>query len=88
MTHRPRLALVPGEPAGVGPELCARALQRSWDAELEVFGDSGALLSAASRIGAVNTSPPKPTSAIHDSSPTSTRSNICVRGGNELTSPR
>jgi len=51
MTHRPRLALVPGEPAGVGPELCARALQRSWDAELEVFGDSDALLSAASRIG-------------------------------------
>jgi peptidyl-prolyl cis-trans isomerase SurA len=25
---RPRLALVPGEPAGVGPELCVRAIQR------------------------------------------------------------
>jgi 4-hydroxythreonine-4-phosphate dehydrogenase len=48
---RPRLALVPGEPAGVGPELCARALQRSWAAELEVFGDPRPLLSAASSLG-------------------------------------
>ena len=48
---RPRLALVPGEPAGVGPELCARALQRGWDAEIEVFGDGDALVAAARRIG-------------------------------------
>ncbi|WP_133000677.1 4-hydroxythreonine-4-phosphate dehydrogenase PdxA [Luteimonas arsenica] len=48
---RPRLALVPGEPAGVGPELCARALQRRWDAELEVFGDGELLVAAARRIG-------------------------------------
>ena len=48
---RPRLALVPGEPAGVGPELCVRALQRPWAADLEVFGDAGVLLSAARRIG-------------------------------------
>ena len=47
----PRLALVPGEPAGVGPELCARALQRRWDAELEVFGDGDGLVAAAARIG-------------------------------------
>ncbi|MBJ6980119.1 4-hydroxythreonine-4-phosphate dehydrogenase PdxA [Luteimonas sp. MC1895] len=49
--QRPRLALVPGEPAGVGPELCVRALQRSWTADLQVFGDPRALLTAARRLG-------------------------------------
>lgn len=44
---RPRLALVPGEPAGIGPELVARALQRDWDAELTVYGDAAGLQSAA-----------------------------------------
>jgi len=48
---RPRLALVPGEPAGVGPELCARALQRRWDAGLELFADGATLLAAADRLG-------------------------------------
>ncbi|HEY4529932.1 MAG TPA: 4-hydroxythreonine-4-phosphate dehydrogenase PdxA [Luteimonas sp.] len=49
--RRLRLALVPGEPAGVGPELCVRALQRPWAAGLEVFGDADALLDAAHRLG-------------------------------------
>ena len=49
--QRPRLALVPGEPAGVGPELCVRALQRPWDAELEVFADGDVLIDAAGRLG-------------------------------------
>ncbi|MGN6512009.1 MAG: 4-hydroxythreonine-4-phosphate dehydrogenase PdxA [Lysobacteraceae bacterium] len=44
---RPRLALVPGEPAGVGPELCVRAAQRDWDADLLAFGDRTALRRAA-----------------------------------------
>ncbi|WP_202844477.1 4-hydroxythreonine-4-phosphate dehydrogenase PdxA [Luteimonas saliphila] len=47
---RPRLALVPGEPAGVGPELCVRAAQRAWEAELVAFGDGAALASAAARL--------------------------------------
>jgi 4-hydroxythreonine-4-phosphate dehydrogenase len=47
----PRLALVPGEPAGVGPELCVRALQRSWDAQLEVHGDGDVLVAAARSLG-------------------------------------
>lgn len=47
----PRLALVPGEPAGVGPELCARALQQRWDARLDIFGDGAVLVDAARRIG-------------------------------------
>ncbi len=48
---RPRLALVPGEPAGVGPELCARALARGFEAELIVYGDGAALQRAAEVIG-------------------------------------
>ncbi|MCA1714834.1 MAG: 4-hydroxythreonine-4-phosphate dehydrogenase PdxA [Gammaproteobacteria bacterium] len=47
----PRLALVPGEPAGVGPELCVRALQRRWDADLLVFGDRDTLQRAADALG-------------------------------------
>src|SRR5699024_3655223 len=44
---RPRLALVPGEPAGVGPELCVSALQHDCGADITVFGDRTALLRAA-----------------------------------------
>ncbi|MDH5833130.1 4-hydroxythreonine-4-phosphate dehydrogenase PdxA [Luteimonas kalidii] len=47
----PRLALVPGEPAGVGPELCVRAAQRPWDARLVVYGDPATLTDAAARLG-------------------------------------
>jgi 4-hydroxythreonine-4-phosphate dehydrogenase len=48
---RPRLALVPGEPAGVGPELCVRAAQRAWDANLIAYGDARSLEAAASALG-------------------------------------
>ena len=48
---RPRLGLVPGEPAGIGPELCIRALQRQWDADLLVFGDRANLQRAADGVG-------------------------------------
>ena len=48
---RPRLALVPGEPAGVGPELCVRAAQRDWDAQLVAYGDGDALRRAADALG-------------------------------------
>ena len=48
---RPRLALVPGEPAGVGPELCVRAAQRTWDAGLVAVGDARSLLAAARALG-------------------------------------
>ena len=44
---RPRLALVPGEPAGVGPELCLQALHRRWEADLVLVGDRGTLEQAA-----------------------------------------
>jgi 4-hydroxythreonine-4-phosphate dehydrogenase len=44
----PRLALVPGEPAGIGPELCVRLVQQPrGDCMLEAFGDGDTLLAAA-----------------------------------------
>ena len=49
--RRPRLALVPGEPAGVGPELCVHAAQRQWPADLVAYGDPAALQRAAHAIG-------------------------------------
>ncbi len=45
-----RLALTPGEPAGVGPELCVRIAQRDWPAGLVAFADPGLLHSAAQRL--------------------------------------
>ncbi len=48
---RPRLALVPGEPAGVGPELCVRAAQRTWDADLVAFADADNLRHVADTLG-------------------------------------
>jgi 4-hydroxythreonine-4-phosphate dehydrogenase len=48
----PRLALVPGEPAGVGPELCVRLAQRERDdCRLLAFADADALASAANALG-------------------------------------
>ena len=44
---RPRLALVPGEPSGIGPELVVFAAQREWDAELVIHGDAAVLRRAA-----------------------------------------
>ncbi len=46
-----RLALVPGEPAGVGPELCVRAAWRAWDCDLVAIGDRPTLQRAADAIG-------------------------------------
>ncbi len=46
----PRLALVPGEPAGVGPELCVRLAQRPRDYSLTAFGDARVLREAAGRL--------------------------------------
>ena len=45
-----RLALVPGEPAGVGPELCVRLAQRSRTHALIVHADVGVLADAARRL--------------------------------------
>ncbi|TWI02711.1 4-hydroxythreonine-4-phosphate dehydrogenase [Luteimonas cucumeris] len=48
---RPRLALVAGEPAGVGPELCVRLAQRPrTDCRLTVFADPDTLQAAADAL--------------------------------------
>lgn len=48
---RPRLALVPGEPAGVGPELCVRLAQQPRDdCTLTAFGDADTLRAAADAL--------------------------------------
>jgi 4-hydroxythreonine-4-phosphate dehydrogenase len=46
-----RLALVPGEPAGVGPELCVRLAQRPRTHALIAHADPGVLAEAAHRAG-------------------------------------
>ncbi|HEU0154072.1 MAG TPA: 4-hydroxythreonine-4-phosphate dehydrogenase PdxA [Arenimonas sp.] len=48
---RTRLALVPGEPAGIGPELCVRLAHQPPDASLVAFADPDALLAAAAALG-------------------------------------
>ncbi|RPE75485.1 4-hydroxythreonine-4-phosphate dehydrogenase PdxA [Vulcaniibacterium tengchongense] len=45
-----RLALVPGEPAGVGPELCVRLAQRPRDHDLVAYADPGTLRAAAAAL--------------------------------------
>jgi len=47
MRTNPRLALIPGEPAGVGPELCVRIAQDAWPARLVAYADGETLLAAA-----------------------------------------
>jgi 4-hydroxythreonine-4-phosphate dehydrogenase len=47
----PRLALVPGEPAGIGPELCVRLAQRPRsDCTLVAFADPATLAAAADAL--------------------------------------
>jgi len=47
----PRLALVPGEPGGIGPELCVRLAQRPRsDCTLLAFGDAATLRAAADAL--------------------------------------
>ncbi len=49
---RPVLAITSGEPAGVGPELCARLAGRSWPARLVVLGDRELIAARAEALGA------------------------------------
>ncbi len=51
MNPKPRLALLPGEPAGIGPELCVRVAQSPQPASLIAYGDGESLLAAAHALG-------------------------------------
>ena len=47
----PRIAITPGEPAGIGPDVVLLAAQRPWDAELVVIADPGLLRQRAQLLG-------------------------------------
>ena len=47
----PAIALTLGEPAGIGPDLVAAIMQRSWPAVITVVGDPAVLLERAERLG-------------------------------------
>lgn len=51
MRQRPRLALVPGEPGGVGPELCVRLAQRALPCDVVAYADPDTMLAAAQALG-------------------------------------
>jgi 4-hydroxythreonine-4-phosphate dehydrogenase len=51
MTATPRLALTPGEPAGIGPDLCIMAAQRPHPAELVAIADPDLLTERARQLG-------------------------------------
>ncbi len=46
-----RIAVTPGEPAGIGPDLIIALAQESWDAQLVVFADTDMLNERAKLIG-------------------------------------
>ncbi|MCF8177834.1 MAG: 4-hydroxythreonine-4-phosphate dehydrogenase PdxA [Sulfuritalea sp.] len=47
----PVIAVTSGEPAGVGPEICLRLLERSWPARLLVIGDRQLISERANSLG-------------------------------------
>jgi len=47
----PRIAITPGEPAGVGPELLIQIAQQDWPAELVAYADPALLTERASALG-------------------------------------
>ena len=47
----PIVAITSGEPAGVGPELCLRIVERDWAARLVVLGDLALLRARAAALG-------------------------------------
>ncbi len=71
MSPRP-LAITPGEPAGIGPDLVAQIAQRTWDRPLVAIADPALLEERAERLGLPLTllpfedgAPPAPPGAIH-----------------------
>ncbi|MBV7314433.1 4-hydroxythreonine-4-phosphate dehydrogenase PdxA [Shewanella sp. NIFS-20-20] len=46
-----RIAVTPGEPAGIGPDLIVQIAQQRWDAELVVCADPDLLKSRAKQLG-------------------------------------
>jgi 4-hydroxythreonine-4-phosphate dehydrogenase len=51
MTTVPRIAITPGEPAGIGPDLCILLAQQAHEAELAVVADPSLLKARAAQLG-------------------------------------
>lgn len=47
----PRLAITPGEPAGIGPDICIRIAQQQYSAELIAIADGKLLVDRAKKLG-------------------------------------
>lgn len=47
-----RIALTPGEPAGIGPDLCVQLAQQAWPVELVAIADPDLLQARAAALGA------------------------------------
>ena len=50
-TQRPIVVITSGEPAGVGPELCLRIVERDWPVRLVVLGDIELMRARAAALG-------------------------------------
>ena len=46
-----KIAITPGEPAGIGPDLIIKLAQEAWQAQLVVFADGEMLKARASAFG-------------------------------------
>lgn len=46
-----RIAITPGEPAGIGPDICLQVAQESWSAQLIAIADKSLLLERAELLG-------------------------------------
>ncbi|NDL61319.1 4-hydroxythreonine-4-phosphate dehydrogenase PdxA [Acerihabitans arboris] len=51
MLNKARLAITPGEPAGIGPDLVAMLAQQAWPVELVACADPDILLARARQLG-------------------------------------
>ena len=51
MKKTPRLAVTPGEPAGIGPDLIIQLSQTPQDAELVIIADKSLILARAKELG-------------------------------------
>ncbi len=50
VSNIPRFALTPGEPAGIGPDLCIQLAQQKFDAQLVVIADPDLLINRAKQL--------------------------------------
>lgn len=47
----PRILITPGEPAGIGPDICIMLTQQTWQAEIIFIADPDLLVSRAQQLG-------------------------------------